>query len=206
MELIPHTADKRHFGEDLNKQVPVRLSFHVRNLIHKIPSKKGNFHWNKASDVFSKMFKDYNATLCSISRKNKYPVLYPTLSPKIQNKMWPFCCSFIHWNPRSSPFHSPIQEVEEGLKHHMVACLVGVMQFGCVQGDGGPWRVSYTLKIHKHTILAGYHSAEQKQFVTIFQATAAPPPPHPVLNWGLFISTGFILYYLLWSYEQGGRK
>lgn len=111
-------------------------------------------------------------------------------SPKIQNKMWPFCCSFIHLNPRSSPFHSAIQEVEEGLKHHMVACLVGVMQFGCVQGDGGPRRVSYTLKIHKHTILAGYHSAEQKQF------SRQQLPPHPVLNWGLFISTGFILYCL----------
>lgn len=139
--------------------------------------RKETFTEIKRVMCLSKTFKGYNATLCSISRKNKYPVLYPTLSPKIKNKMWPFCCSFIHWNPCSSPFHSPIQEVEEGLKHHMVACLVGVMQFGCVQGDGGPWRVSYTLKIHKHTILAGYHSAEQKQFVTIFQATAAPPTP-----------------------------
>lgn len=40
--------------------------------------------------------------------------------------------------PLSSPFHRPIQEVEEGLQHHVVACLVWVMKLGRIQGNGGP--------------------------------------------------------------------
>lgn len=46
------------------------------------------------------------------------------------------------------PFHCPIQEVEKRLKNHMVARFVGVVEFGCVQSNGSPWRVSYTLETH----------------------------------------------------------
>lgn len=65
-------------------------------------------------------------------------------------------CGYFHYNffsiqaiyliPLCSPFNCPIQEVEEGLKHHMVACLVWVVKFGRVQGNGGPRRVPYTLE------------------------------------------------------------
>lgn len=48
--------------------------------------------------------------------------------------------------PQSSPFHGSIQEVEESLKHHMVACFVWVMELGSVQGNGRPRRIPYTLE------------------------------------------------------------
>lgn len=44
------------------------------------------------------------------------------------------------------PFHGPVQEVEEGLEHHVVARLVRVVQFGRVQGDGGPRGIPHTLE------------------------------------------------------------
>ena len=46
---------------------------------------------------------------------------------------------------RSSPLHGAVQQVEEGLQYHVVPRLVGVVELGGVEGDGGSRRVPHAL-------------------------------------------------------------
>lgn len=154
----------------------------------------------------SKTFKGYNATLCSISRKNKYPVLYPTLSPKKSKQNVTVLLQLHSLKSMFLTFPQPDPGGRRGPEapHGCLSCW-GDAVWLCTRR----WR---PLKGLVHSENTQAHNTGRLSFSRAkavchnFPGNCCPPPPHPVLNLGLFISTGFILYCLLWSYEQGGRK